>query len=305
MTGKLSLAGKNYSFSSRFTADGLISNTIPQSKLAPLTVLLQPVASGNGLAGLVGNGTWTAQLAANRSVYSKTNRPSQAGNNYTLAMAGSQSPLGFGSDPSTPCIFGFGTIAVDVAGNLSFRGALGDGTAVAERTFVSKQGWWPFYAPQRTGGGIAFGWLTFTNGANKDIDGFVTWVRPFSPGSKLYLYPAGFTNGMEVTGSRFQSGDVAQIFGSTTNCQVRLANGNLQSVTNYATLSANSVVTGSNRLSLSINGSSGSFKGSMVNSSEAQKPIALNGVLLTSLKAGVGAFLGTNQTGGILLLPGQ
>lgn len=322
LAGKLSLAGKSYPFSGQFSEGGLLSNTISRSKAAPMTVQLQPALSGNALKGFVSNGSWTAQLMANRYAFSKTNRAGLTITNYTLVMAsnslatatnsvvtnsvatngaaGAQSTFGFLSSTSTPCIFGFGTVAADASGNLSFRGALGDGTAAAEKTFVSTRGSWPLYVSQSAGKGVALGWLSFTNGTN--IGGSVTWVRPAS--AKNHLYPGGFTNQTPVTGSRFQSSDTATIFGSATNCQVQLANGNLPPFTNSAGLVFGSAVIGSNGLSLNINASTGAFKGRMLNP-ETHKSMPLNGVLLTGLGLGVGEFLGADQTGGLLLVPGD
>jgi hypothetical protein len=301
LTAKLQLAGKNYSVSGRFTTDGFVSNTIARPKLAPLTVLLQSASGGNGLTGSVSDGIWTAQLAANRAVYSKTNPPTQASNKYTMALAGDGSVLEVGTDPSKPGMIGFGTVAVDAVGNLTFGGVLGDGTAVAQKSFVSGQGLWPFYASPRASGGVVFGWLTFTNESNKNIDGYVTWFKPSLPGAKFY--PAGFTNQTGVAGSLFQAASGVAALNFTTG-RVWLVNGNLQSFTNYAVLSTNNVLNGTNKLSLKINGTSGSFKGRIANP-ETGKSIALNGVVLQKLNTGIGGFLGTNQSGELLLLPGQ
>jgi photosystem II stability/assembly factor-like uncharacterized protein len=301
LTGKLQLAGKRYSVSGQFRTDGFVSNTITRPKLAPLTVLLQSVSGGNGLAGVVSDGTWTAQLAANRAVYSKTNPPAQAGNKYTMAMAGDGDVLQFGTDPSKPGMIGFGTVTIDAVGNLTFGGTLGDGTGVGQKSFVSKQGGWPLYASPRTGGGVVFGWLTFTNESHNDIDGYVTWFKPSSQGAKLY--PAGFTNQTGVAGSLFQPASGVAALNFTTG-RVWLVNGNLQSFTNYAVLSTNNVMTGTNKLSLKISGTSGAFKGRIANP-ETGRSIALNGVVLQKLDTGMGSFPGTNQSGELLLLPGQ
>jgi hypothetical protein len=302
VSGKLLFASDTYSFTSRATSAGTISNTIPRAKHTPLTLALQPSLNGDGLSGLLTDGAWTAQLAANRSVYSKTNAPSQANSRFTLAMSCLGGTPTLGTNITEPCMGGCGTVAIGASGQLSFSGILGDGAAVSQTSFLSKQGSWPFFASPKGGAdGLALGWLTFTNETSNRLNGAVAWIKPSAP--KAALYPAGFTNYTQVVGSLFSATSGIPVLTLSTGF-VWLAKGNLpqSACTNSAVLGANNVVTGTNRLNLSINLGTGFFKGGMVNP-ETGKPIAFQGVVLQEQNIGIGMFMGTNQSGGMILEP--
>ena len=57
-----------------------------------------------------------------------------------------------------------------------------------------------------------------------------------------------------------------------------------------------------NKLSITLNASLGTFNGSFV-SPITSRPAAFRGVLLPDNDTGLGYFLGTNQGGGILIQP--
>lgn len=301
LSAKLQVAGKSYSFAGRFTREGVSSNVVARPKLPPLTVVLEPVLRGDALAGWVSDGTWTAQLAANRAVFSRANPYSATSTKYTLALAANGDALEIGTDPASPGLVGFGTAGVDALGRLTFSGTLGDGTPVTQKTFVSKQGWWPFYVSDHSASSLVLGWLNFTNATNSDLDGSVTWLK--GPSSKGKFYAAGFTNQIGVVGSMFRATNGAAAL-PFTNGQVWLVNGNLTQpgFTNFCVQSPNNVVIGTNKLKLNISAASGAFKGSIANP-ETGKQVTLNGVILQKLNVGIGAFLGTNQAGGLLLVP--
>ena len=81
-------------------------------------------------------------------------------------------------DPSTqPGGDGYGTAAVDAAGNLRFSGTLGDGTKISPVTFLSASGQWPFYSSLYSGKGSILGWLTFSSETNTDVSGPLNWFK--------------------------------------------------------------------------------------------------------------------------------
>ena len=85
--------------------------------------------------------------------------------------------------------------------------------------------------------------------------------------------------------------------------QLWLDGGNLPlSLTNPFVLGANNTVTGSNKLSLRLKTSAGTFGGSVLNPATG-KAIPVNGVLLQNLNSGYGYFAGTNQIGRVTLGP--
>ncbi len=292
-SAKLQMTGKTYSYSGQFSAAGAASNVVSRAKLSPLTVQLQLNPAGDGLSGVISNDTWTAELFANRAVYSKTNPAPQAGK-YTLLIPG-----GDGS-PAQPGGDGFGTAAVDGLGNVTFSGTLADGTKVSQKTFASGLGEWPLYGSLYSGNGMVLGWLTFTNQATNDITGLVDWIKLPKPGAKLY--PAGFTNSTEVLGSRYVFTNGIPVLNLSTG-QVWLANGNLtQSFTNQIVLGANNKVTGTNKLSLAITSASGLFKGTVPNPVSG-KSVSFQGIILEKQNFGGGFFLGTNQSGRVFIGP--
>jgi len=294
-TAHIQLAGKTYSFLGQFAPAGTWSNSIVRRRLAPLSVQLEMDFANGGLTGQLSDGTWMAELAANRRTYSRTNPAPERGA-YTLAFPGSDnSAVQPGGD-------GFGTVTVDSSGNVTFAGTLGDGAKVAQKTIVSGQSEWPLYLSPYSSNGCVVGWLTFTNLNSSDICGPVTWIRLAQPASKYY--PVGFTNQTEGAGSAYKSTNGIPVMNFTTG-QVRLVSGNLpQGITNQIALSTANKITNqsSNKLSLTILPSSGRFKGS-VGDPASSKTISFNGVILEKQDVGYGLFLGTNQTGRVYFGP--
>ncbi len=292
-SAKLQQAGTSYSIASQFPVGGVFSTTIVRRGQSPLSVYLQLGLAGTDvITGFISDGAWTAELTANRAVYSKTNPAPQAGRKFTVMLLGSE------DSQTQPGGYSFGTVSVDALGNLAFSGSLGDGSKVVQTTFLSKHGDWPFYLPLYSGKGVALGWLQFTNQTDTDITGVVKWIKLPQPGK---FYPNGFvcTNGLEVSGSLYSFTNGLRLL-NWTNGETVLADGNLpQSITNQVVLDVNNKVTGSNKLSLTIT-ASGLFQGTMTDPA-TRKVITMNGVVLQKQNAGVGSFLGTNQSGSVWL----
>jgi hypothetical protein len=285
-------AGKVYPFSGSFSTTGSASNSVSVSKAERLTVMLGFDSGGlDVLTGEITDGNWTAQLVANREVFSATNPAPQAGK-YTVLIPGSRDAA------VQPGGYGFGTVTVDPLGNLKFSGTLGDGTAVSQTAVVSEEGKWPLYDSPYSGNGSIIGWLTFTNQPASDIMGTVTWTKLPRPTAKYYS--AGFTNQTDAVGSLFQFTNGIPVLDFAAG-ELWLTNGNLsQSFTNWFTLGGNNKVTSTNKMSLTIATSSGLFTGSIVNPA-TKKSISIHGAVLQKQSLGAGYFLGTNESGGVLL----
>jgi hypothetical protein len=87
-----------------------------------------------------------------------------------------------------------------------------------------------------------------------------------------------------------------------TNGELVLEGGNLNpAITNSFTLDANNKVISTNKTSVSISLSDGSFKGSVLNA--ANQAVPFSGVLLQNRNAGWGHFAGTNQSGRVYFGP--
>ncbi len=274
----LRLGAQNHAFSGEFSVTGLASKAIPRAGLSPITVQLQLDLSNGPLTGTISDGAWTADLAAVRAIYSKTNPAPQAGK-YTLLIPGSENAS------AQPGGNGFGAVTVNASGQVTFSGILGDGTPVTSGSIVSSQGQWPFYISLYGGQGSILGWLSFTN--EGDISGQLGWFK--LPQTKARLYPGGFTNGTDVIGSVYAYTNGLPVLGLTDG-QLCLTNGNLaQSITNDPA---------TNRLTFKT--ASGLFKGSVMNP-ETGKPISVNGIVLQNQDFGAGYFLGTTESGSVVL----
>lgn len=289
-SARFQFAGQSFSCSGKFSANGSSSNSIPRKGLSPLTLAMQINPETNALiTGKLSADGWTAELVAYAGVFSKTNPCPQLGQ-YTLAFPGNADPA------AGPAGDGFATVKVDSLGNVSIAGKLSDGTPVSTKTLLSPNGQFPLFRSLYSGQGLFLGWLTFTNQADSDISGPLTWIAPSN--ARLKINPAGFTNQLEAAGSGFQFIPAHPVL-NMTNGLVSFAYGNLaQNFTNQILLTNNSVVMNlsSNKLSCKINPSSGQFSGS-VTIPGAKQTFPFAGVILQKQNLGTGYFLGGNQSG--------
>jgi hypothetical protein len=310
-SGKIILAGKNYSFSGRFTTNGSFSTSIPRSGAEPVSMSLQLNFGDNSLSGELSNSQFVAELQANRKVFASTNPAPQSAFRYTVSNPGSD------DSSTTPGGSAYGTVTVNNSGNLQFSGTLGDGTKVSQGTFVSADGQWPLFSTLYSQKGSILGFLTFTNEPTDDLSGLVNWFKPPQANSKPY--PAGFTVQTNAFGSIYsffkgipvlnfspviiENGVVVPSTGVGPG-QVLLENGGLtENITNNIIIGGNNVVTnkGPNRMSMSITASSGLFHGSIVDPSSG-KSIPFNGAVLQKTNIGAGTFLGTTQSGRVSIM---
>jgi len=307
-SAKLQFAGKSYSFSGRFPVSGSSSNasatdavpsatnTIPRKGSPSLSVVLKSEAGGDEIDGSVSDGVWTAELAANRAVYSAKYPPQEAGNKYTFVFPGSD-------DSSMEMGAGFGTVSVDRSGNVALQGTLADGSKIAQKRFLSLQSQWPLFASLYSGKGSLLGWLTFADDPLTDIDGLIDWIKPAQPRAKYY--PSGFTNEAQPLGSRYQFTNGYSVLNLTAG-QLRLADSNLLGgFTNRITIGSDNTIRNlsSNQLTLTLMTASGLFRGTVAHPVTELK-IPLYGAVLQKQNIGLGFFLGDSQSGSIFLESG-
>ena len=281
----------SYSFAGTFSPlTGAAFKSIPRRGLTPINVQLLLDMSNGPITGSISDGAWTADLVANPSIYSRTNPAPQAGK-YTLLIPGSDNAS------AQPGGHGFGAVTVNTLGNVSLSGTLGDGTPFVSSSVVAGQGQWPFYISLYGGKGSILGWLSFTNDG---ISGEIDWFK--LPQTTAKLYPGGFTYGTNVIGSAYHYTNQIPVLGST-DCLLALLNGDLtEGITNDAALGPSVPATDPSNIKLSLMTSSGMFSGSTMNP-EPGKPITVHGIVLQNQNFGAGYFLGTNQTGSVLLSP--
>jgi hypothetical protein len=236
---------------------------------------------------------WTATLNADRSVFNARTNPAPRAGKYTMIFPSTT------NSPSEPGGDGYGTVSVSTSGGISFKGELADGTKVAQRVPLSKNGDWPLYLSPYRGKGALFSWVAFdTNQPTTDLNGTFYW---FKQTQVAKCYPGGFTNDSMIAGSRFTSPNATNRMLEVTNVVVGFTNGNLTAeFANNAMLDGLGKVTDldvTNRFKLAINRANGSFGGSVMPPG-AVKPLALRGVVLQKGTNGSGLFINTNQQSG-------
>jgi hypothetical protein len=192
---------------------------------------------------------------------------------------------------------------VDTSGKIKLAGSLADGTKLTQSAVVSKNGDWPFFISLYGGQGSILGWLTFLTTQANDLNGDVVWIKPSVATAKFY--PAGFDFATSASGFRYHPPAAGGALLSFANGTLVLTGGDLpQAITNQIIIGANNRVTNlsSNRLTLTFKTSTGSFTGRVVKPGSAQS-LSFNGLALPDMEIGLGYFLGTAQSGQVLLGP--
>jgi len=271
-------------------------------------------AGGEQITGTVSDGTTTVPLIADRGVFSGRQNPAPQAGQYTMIIAGSADTASLPGGPSV------GTVTVDTSGKVRLTGALADGTKVSQAATISRNGDWPLYVPLYAGRGSILGWLSLQTNAATDVSGDVAWLKPSVPAAKFY--PAGFNFQTTASGFRYHPPARGNNVLTLTDGNVAFTGGGLDSdITNHIHLGANNHVSNlsSNLLSLSFKSSNGSFSGH-VNKPNAAivaagmgggpmggkamgQSLSFNGVVLQGTEDGAGFFLGTNQSGQVLVGP--
>lgn len=301
-TGKLLLAGKGHPFSGHFDLDGRATNHITRGTDSMLSLELSLDLSPNGtdrITGTLSDGVWLADLLANRSVFNAASNAAPWAGLYTLIIPGTTDPTaGPGGD-------GYGAVKVDAAGNVNLIGRLADGTTLAQRTPLSKNGAWPLYLSLYSNKGSLCSWVQFDpNLPATSLAGTLNW---FKPATTKGLYAAGFTNQTELIGSSYSPpATKTDRVVAMADGVVVLSGGELNnSITDYVIVSQNNKVTSTNAgFTFAFTLSSGLFKGTLLNPATAKK-ISFAGALLQNSDSGSGYFALTNQSGRVLLQAGQ
>ena len=291
-TGKI-LLGKPHPFRGTFNSSGHAQTSVRRNGNTPLTLDLQLDLTNNSdlIVGTVSSTDWVASLAGDRANAGVP--PVAQQGKYTMAIPGGVAPGPVGD--------GFGTVEVNAAGGLRFKGTLADGSPVNQKVNLSKNGLWPLYVAVRGNGASIWSWVTFTNDLSSSFQGDLTWIKKAKPGRN---YRDGFTNVTSVLGSHYLRPATGTPVLNITNGTVTLSGGDLSApITSEMTLGANNVVTvtGSNQLSITISLPNGLLHGSFVHP-DTQKKTPLKGVVLQEQNNARGFFLnGTNQSGAVIL----
>jgi hypothetical protein len=294
--GKLTIGGGQAAFKGQFDASGNATNTVVRKGLSPLQVVLHlDLAYGTDqVTGTISDGGFTSEVLADRATYGREN-PCPLAGEYTLVLVPpEQSPA------VLPQGYGYGTLTVAETGSAKLSGVLGDGTKIKGKVPVSKHGTWPLYNALYRNQGACIGWVTFCT--NDTIEATVDWFRPSLPGSAYY--PAGFTTNVTLIGEKYRP---AAGSGSVSQRQITLDGGNLASsiVETVAVDAVGNVVVlppNHENLTLTLQLKTGQFTGGFTHPS-LNESIGFAGAILQNSNAGAGHFLGTNESGAVVLEP--
>jgi len=282
-SGNVLLAGGTHSFSGRFDAGGRSQIQVRRGSKPALTVGLELNFEAPEIHGTVSDGTWTAELFADRA-YSKS-AINYLGV-YTMVIPGNDAATDFLGDS-------FASVWIDFYGTIHLTGTLADGTRISRSVKISRNGRWPLYVPLYGHQGSLLSWICFSNQPASSLGGDLIWFKPAHSTGKLF--PVGFTNQTSAIGSSFlgpgPSNGRLQL--SFTNGLLILDGGNLPvALTN--TFYGNGTATGTNRINLKWNVINGRVSGSFVHPATGRST-PLQGVLLQNQNLARGFFLGTNR----------
>src|SRR5207248_6361902 len=98
------------------------------------------VTDGSRITGTISDGTWVAEFTANRAAFNARTSPAPFAGKYTVILPGPAD-----GNSQTPQGDSYGSLTVDQAGRVRFRGALADGTKLTQSTTISQDGQWPLY----------------------------------------------------------------------------------------------------------------------------------------------------------------
>jgi hypothetical protein len=290
-SGRLLLAGKSYSFAGKLQSGSAISNNLTVNKKSQITITMQPDASTASLTGLVYSATWSSPAMAFPAGYSKQ-KPWTGAGAYTVLIPG--------TDDSTtqPGGEGYASLTVRSQGTLKISGKLADGTAISLGANMSLAGLCPLYAPLYSGKGVILGWLVVASEADSDLYGRLFWIKQVQ---KAACYPGGFTNQTDAIGSAYTlTNGQALVFSSGT---ASFNEGSLPAgFANDFLLNKLKGTSTNKTFNLSINAKSGIFSGSVSNPFvKKSKALSFQGAVLQKQNLGYGFFMGSNQSGRVVI----
>ncbi|MFO1487709.1 MAG: hypothetical protein U1F65_04455 [Verrucomicrobiota bacterium] len=294
-SGKVRLAGKDYSFSGKMNLQCQATNRIKRGTNY-LTVVMQADQLGQIFGTLKQDG-WLAPMQGVRSAYNAKTNPAPQTGSYTMMLHGKP------ADPVLPSGHSFGYVKVTANGLASFVGSLADGTKVTQSAFLSRDGLWPFYSPLYSGKGVMTSWQLFRNLSTTDFDGWLVWIKPTNSASRYY--PNGFEYQRNCFGERYVAPTGTNVVFSAPSLRVPFAFGDLPA--DFANLirieKGNKVVNlSSNKLTMTFSASTGVYQGTVADP-VSHKTWPFSGVVLQRDNVGYGFLSGTNESSQMGLFP--
>jgi len=300
-TASLSSLGVKYSTSGKLSPDGKATNHLTLPRTNALTVMWEVLLDGSDtVSGTVNNSQWVSGLTGYRAAFDARTNPAPQMGRYTLVIPGAPGAS------NLPTGDGYGTFTIAGGGVVTFAGTLADGTVVAQSVAISKSGQWPLFVSLQAGGGSLLGWMQFADNPNDDVSGQLNWFRPAIKTSRLY--PGGFAMTSAAGGSLYHApvGKTSRVLQITNGLDILFGGDLPGTVTNAVTLEPPSKVVndGSNKLTHTFALPTGRFTGTLVDAVTKQH-VTFNGVVQQKANYASGYFLGTNQSGRVVLSPAQ
>lgn len=293
-SGKLQIGGGTYAIHGVLTPVGTATEVVQRRSQSPLTVQLS-LQGSDWMFGTLGTAGWVANINANRAVHKSTKSPAALAGQYTLLVAGTN------GDSTLPQGNGYGTAVISKDGMIRLAGWLADGTQISQAVAISQEGQWPLYVPLYGGEGSILGWISFSQSG--ELEGSITWTRPLTITNR---YPSSFAWATGVNGGRYYAPEAGSnvLAAAISSIALSLDGGGLPAnITNAFTLTSRNQVKNpslTNELTLSFAPSSGLFSGSQIIPG-TQKAVTFKGVVVQGQTNGAGYFLGTAQSGQVLL----
>jgi hypothetical protein len=283
-SGRLMMGPTTYTFSSQFLGSGYQQVKAVSGKQS-LTVTLQLDLSGASgqIVGDVNGGSWDSALSANLTPAWTAKNPSPYAGNYTIVIIpGDTNTMGDS----------YGVVKVSKLGAVSVTGTLADGMAFNQATSVSTNGQLPFYAYAPGGKDTVMGWVDFN--ADGELSGnYILWSKAPTKGR---YYGSGFESVHQIIGSVYEAPAKNAPVLDLVNPYIFLSGGGLLDTVTPAVPSKNNLSYVSGGITLTINPSTGVFSGKI----GLGKP-AVSGVVLQKQNSARGFFLGTSESGDVLL----
>ncbi len=292
-SGKLLFGTTNYPFSSQFNMAGVARLSATNGGKVLAVALEVDNSEPPGLAtGSVSNAEFDATLTAYHAPEWTAAKPAPQAGSYTLVLPGNpNAALSPGGD-------GYGTVKVDALGNLTAAGTLADNVSFSQAVPVSKGGQWPLYFTPAGVPQPVLGWVGFDT-TNGTLSGTVAWARQAGPGT---YYSNGFASSAVLLGSTYSAAFQKTNGLALNSPTVTLSGGNLplEVIEAVSASGLENYVSADKSLTLTINASTGGFTFQYVAPGTGKKATGA-GVVLQEQGVARGFFLGTNQSGGVLL----
>ncbi len=294
-SARITLGAQSYPFSGQFDAAGRFTKVVPGTGGKLMADLRLNLTGGNQVGGVLTHPAWSAQLLANKVVYSVYN-PCKLEGTYGMVIPPADPP---GAGPAGASI---GVVKVSSLGTVLWVANLADGGKVSQSTRLSEDGIWPLHAAPYSGRGLNLGWIEISNDG---LSGDMVWMRPARIPSRYYS--SGFTNQVEVLGSAYARPAPGQrvLNWPSAMGQLVFKNGGFSAPwTKGLFLDANHRVFGldGRAMNVTISLLSGFISGTVPHPVTG-KPLSFQGMLLQNQGMGAGFFTTGTDVGEVELKP--